>query len=673
MASTGRASLATLSQGSYVTDAALAAVLKTLKSSPESFPEHLSRHTIKRARDEQVNVDTIHGPLIAYMPMKLKDSPDDRAVAYVNPAALLQHVCSESKFFGKIFKAAVDSLKPSPTAPLRICIYSDEITPGNAMKHDNKRKLQCVYWAVMDTGPLSLLDEDNWFLLTAVRSTVVNRLPGGMGQLMETMLGCFFKPGASFEDGLLVTTADGPLVVFAHVNTVLGDADALKMFFDVKGATGSMLCMLCRNITAHTHDLAIHDRRNFLIPSTCTDLTKIVPSTDQTIADAVALLKANVGGAPGHFKDMQQAIGIKYAPLGVLFSNRLTGRISLVSSVMYDWMHCYMCNGIFSTEVGLLLGKLAAADVSSTFIHNRVQAYTWPRRLSSRSATGKCMFQKRTGTLSSELKCSASEGLSMFRVLRDVLWTEVLPHADRPLVDAIRCYFALCKVIDVLLAIPRGGVDHNVLRQCILRHLDMYLAVYTSENWFPKCHYAIHLADHLQSKGLLLSCWTHERKHKQIKKFGNELDNTSNDFEKNVILNQLFCQLESLKKKPSLSVDSVHLVSPKTAPPKLATVVCQVIQQPVEILTSIEAVVGMSQRCFKGDVVRCSVDGSACVGEVWFHVSALDHCLSCVSIWENTGDHKYKVKERLILLPAVQIEHVCTYKRQADSVHIVPE
>lgn len=443
MASTSRAGLATLSQGSYVTDAALASVLKTLKSNPESFPEHLSRHTIKRARDDHVKVDTIHGSLIARMPMKLKDPPEDRDVAYVNPAALLQHVCSSSNHFGKIFKAAVDSSKPSPTAPLRICIYSDEVTPGNAMKHDNKRKLQCVYWAVMDTGPLSLLDEDNWFLLTAVRSGVVNRLPGGMGQLMETMMGCFFKPGASFEDGLLVNTADGPLVVFAHINTILGDESALKMFFDVKGASGSMLCMLCRNIIPHASELDTHDRRNFLVPSTCTDRNKFVPNTDQTIADAVALLRANVGGPPGHFKRMQQAVGLKYAPLGVLFSNMLTGRISLVGSAMYDWMRCYMCNGIFGTEVGLLLGKLAQAGVSSARIHDHVQAYTWPRRLSSRSATGKGMFQKRSGTASSELKCSASEGLSMFRVLRSVLWNEILPHADPSLVDAIRC-FLLC-------------------------------------------------------------------------------------------------------------------------------------------------------------------------------------------------------------------------------------
>ncbi len=47
IASNSRARLASLSQGSYITDAALAAVLKELKTNPDCFPEHASRRTIK--------------------------------------------------------------------------------------------------------------------------------------------------------------------------------------------------------------------------------------------------------------------------------------------------------------------------------------------------------------------------------------------------------------------------------------------------------------------------------------------------------------------------------------------------------------------------------------------------------------------------------------------------
>jgi hypothetical protein len=675
IASNSRARLASLSQGSYITDASLAAVLKELKTNPDCFPEHASRHTIKRARDEQVKVETTHGPLMAHMSLQLIDPPETRKVCYISPAAILQHACSVSKNSGSLLKSAMQKTNPSPTTPMRICIYSDEVAPGNVMKHDNKRRVQCIYWALIDTGPLALMDEDNWFLLAAVRSSVVNRLPGGMGQLMEDMINCFFEAGASFEDGLLVHTHDGPAFVFAEIITKLGDESALKMCFDVKGASGTLMCMLCRNITAHGSELEAHDKKKFFLASTCTDTTRFVPQSDQTVADAVAMIRANVGvGTKASFARMQQAVGINYAPLGVLFSHRLVGKVSMVGSVMFDWMHVYMSSGIFGVEVGLLLGKLAQAGISNVFVHNQVQAYTWPRRLSSRGATGKSTFQRRTGTASSELKCTASKGLSTFRVFRSIIWTTILPQADSELVQAIRCYFALCKVIELLLAVPRGGVDHNILRKHICLHLNMFLATYAAENWFPKCHYAIHLPDHLQSKGTLLSCWTHERKHKQIKKFANELDNTSLNFEQNIMVHQLFSQIESLKNKPALAADASHLVLPKLAPSKLASVVCQIIQQPSEVFTSIEAKVGVfMQSCFKGDVVMFLLDTVACVGEVWFHVNAIEHCLTCVSLWQKVKDHEYKVQERLIFLPSVNIQHVCTYKRQADTIYIVPE
>ena len=675
ISSNSRARLASLSQGSYITDAALAAVLTELKSNPDCFPEHASRHTIKRARDEQVMVETTHGPLMAHMPLQLQDPPETRNVCYFSPAAILQHACSVSKSFESLVKSALQTTNPTPSKPMRICIYSDEVAPGNVLKHDNKRRVQCIYWTLMDIGPLALMDEDNWFLLAAVRSSVVSRLPGGMGQLMENMISCFFQADASFEDGLLVHTHDGPALVFAEINTKIGDEAALRSCFNTKGAAGSLCCMLCRNITAHGSELATHDKSRFFVASTCTDTTRFVPQSDQTVADAVAMIRANVGvGTKASFQKMQQALGINYAPLGVLFSHRLIGKISMVGSVMFDWMHVYMSSGIFGLEVGLLLGKLAQAGISNDFIHKQVQAYTWPRRLSSRGATGKSTFQKRTGSASSELKCTASEGLSIFRVFRSILWTTILQQADSDLIEAIRCFFALCQVIELLLAIPRGGVDHNILRHHICLHLNMFLAVYTAENWIPKCHYAFHLPDHLQSKGILLSCWTHERKHKQIKKFANELDNTSLKFEQNIMVHQLFSQLESLKNKPALAAGTSHLVSPKPAPYKLSSVVCQIIHQPSEVFTSIEAKVGVfMQSCFKGDVVMFLLDTVACVGEVWFHVNAIEQCLTCVSLWQKVNENEYKVQERLVLLPSGNIQHVCTYKRQGDNIYIVQE
>ena len=118
--SNSRARLASLSHGSYITDAALAAVLKELKSNPDCFPDHASRHTIKRARDEQVDVVTTHGPLMAHMQLQLQDPPETRKVCYISPASILQHACSVSKQFGSLVKSAVQRKQPTPTTPMKI-------------------------------------------------------------------------------------------------------------------------------------------------------------------------------------------------------------------------------------------------------------------------------------------------------------------------------------------------------------------------------------------------------------------------------------------------------------------------------------------------------------------------------------------------------------------------
>jgi hypothetical protein len=578
MATHSRHSSSALSAGSYITDTALANVLKTLKNNPDLFPDSISRHAIKRERDDHVKVETLHGPLLSTIEFRLEEPSETRHVHFVSPAAILAHAASQSQNYGQLLHTTVSTYEPTPLKPLRIVVYSDEIAPGNVLKHDNKRRLQTLYWNIVEVGALALSNEDTWFVLTSVRSNIVNRMAGGMGQLFEHVLQSFFSPGASFEDGLLINTSSGPCVIFARIDIKLGDESALKSAFDVKGASGSLICMLCRNITSHHSRIDEHDRSNFFLASTCTDASRFVPQTDQTVADAVSILQNSSGIVnKTTFQRMQQALGINYAPHGMLFSMRLVGKISMVDSVMFDWMHIYMSSGIWSKEAGLLLGKLAAAGISHSFIHTHIQVYTWPRWITSKAATGRLMFQKRSGP--GDLKCTASEGLSMFKVFQFFLWREVVPHADADVLSAIRCYFALCKVISMLLAIPKGGVAHEDLRRCIVMHLDMYLATYTADNWIPKCHYALHLPHHLQAKGTLLSCWTHERKHKQIKKFANELDNTSHTFELNVITHQVFCQIEALKTDDALVSHKARLINPKLASADLNSLVCHLLHQ----------------------------------------------------------------------------------------------
>ena len=39
----------------------------------------------------------------------------------------------------------------------------------------------------------------------------------------------------------------------------------------------------------------------------------------------------------------------------------------------------------------------------------------------------------------------------------------------------------------------------------------------------PKAHYALHMGEQLKAHGLLLTCFVHERRHKECKRFANQM------------------------------------------------------------------------------------------------------------------------------------------------------
>jgi hypothetical protein len=43
--------------------------------------------------------------------------------------------------------------------PWTIILYNDEITPGNALKHHNQRKVQAYYWSFREFGMEALTSE----------------------------------------------------------------------------------------------------------------------------------------------------------------------------------------------------------------------------------------------------------------------------------------------------------------------------------------------------------------------------------------------------------------------------------------------------------------------------------------------------------------------------------
>ncbi|CAE7337656.1 unnamed protein product [Symbiodinium sp. KB8] len=182
--------LLTAQRKCFVSQRALAEILSIVKDDDE---ENLatSRQAIKRKRERELQIDTPYGPVWRSMSGFVMEKGKPLTVSYLDPAALLWAVCRDGQGFAE-FLVRRHELHPSgPSQPWSICLYMDEVSPGNQLKPSNDRKLQVIYMSLKQLGGLALSKEDSWLLVSCIRSVDVKRCANGMAQVMKRFLEVF--------------------------------------------------------------------------------------------------------------------------------------------------------------------------------------------------------------------------------------------------------------------------------------------------------------------------------------------------------------------------------------------------------------------------------------------------------------------------------------------------
>jgi hypothetical protein len=668
----GASQLSQLGRKSYVSQSGMSNLLKELHA--QGLPAATSRASIQRAREATMQAASPFGPLLKKVAIALEKPTCNTMVSYIDPVALLAHMAEHCVEFSHYLHQRLKEAPPTPQSRWNIVVYSDEVTPGNQLKHDNKRKVQAVYWSFAELGAQWLSSELSWFVLTVVRSSVVNRMAGGMSTLLNIVLQSFFKqPHDLFDNGIVLHTVAGRSMLFATLGCMISDESAIKQSWACKGSSGTMLCLCCRNVVAADSELHNYEATGSLVPSTETDVSKFALHADASIRDVVSLLRrSKLVLNIGQFNKLQQACGFNWCPTGLLASAPLANIIKPISMTMWDWMHIYIVNGTFNLEVGLLLGRLARVSVTYKNMHNFVQGFVWPARLSSRSASGIEVFEKRTGKVDDPLKCSASECLSVYGVLRLYLMQHVHSRFDIHIDRACECCYLICHVLDLLLAIPKGQITVAALQCAIDAHSKAFQNVYGTSHWIPKHHYALHLPAMMKRHKFLLTCFVHERKHKIIKRLANQLHNTSAKFEASILEDAHNCQMSCLSDPAMLPNSTTHLTHKRKAPTALTKVVQEELNTVAEVWTSAECVFAPMQKASRGDVAVALVENQLRVVEIWFHVQVESTCLTCVSCWTKLGNNCYQVENDPVLIPSSDLRDTCVYSRRANKATVVP-
>ena len=205
--------LSRLGRRSYVSQNALAEILKAVRDA-DTLPTGTSRSAVKRARQRAVAAQTPYGSLVKEWHMKKLDGTQV-AVKYLCPAATWWQTLQSCERFREHWARAHEERPCTMASKWSLILYSDEVSPGNQLKANNRRRLQTFYWTVKELGPKALSSEDAWMVLTTVRSATVSELQDGLSQVTKEAILSFFAVGRDFGHGLsMPLTAAVPMMLF---------------------------------------------------------------------------------------------------------------------------------------------------------------------------------------------------------------------------------------------------------------------------------------------------------------------------------------------------------------------------------------------------------------------------------------------------------------------------
>ena len=289
--------------------------------------------------------------------------------------------------------------------------------------------------------------------------------------------------------------------------------------------------------------------------------------------------------------------------------------------------------------------------------------------------TGRRLFEKRTSN-SGEFKASASELLSVYGVVRLAVITK-FPDArllpSQPSL-AVRSFLAACQVLDVLKQSMSEEICSNQLKSAVTTHQQLRLQAHGATNYQPKLHYSGHFFQHVENHPKLLSCFCHERKHKQIKRFANAHTNHSQgtSFERSLLEEVVLLQSTALKEDQTKQ--SFTLVSPKPASVVLTEhVKCFLgleASEPLDVSASQDVVLKPTELCSANDVVIVrTTSGQETVGQVWFHIEARGTLYTIWAPWfpVHGSPNTFRVMEDPEFIKTRLIQRTLVYRLEGDQ------
>jgi hypothetical protein len=237
-------------------------------------------------------------------------------------------------------------------------------------------------------------------------------------------------------------------------------------------------------------------------------------------------------------EELEKMYGVNWNADGLLADRELRKHFGVVECFTYDWVHTLLQDGSFTIEV---FHMLKACEIQHSTVEAFLKDPLWkfPAASSGKSGRLHTVFNSYRSSSSSEadkLKCSASEALGLYGLLRHFI--EVYAVCSDDLVHHRTSFDAACKTVGLLLAAKHeagscAAIGPHVSSSAAA-HLESHIAAYGTALVRPKHHWQMHLGDQLLRDKMVLDAFVIERMHLVTKRVADTVKNLAR-FERSVV------------------------------------------------------------------------------------------------------------------------------------------
>ena len=472
---------------------------------------------------------------------------------FAEPNMVLAKLVSESEELTRLYSQAARMYPCTADRPWQMIVGFDEYAPGAKLKPHNNRKVMVLSFTFLELGRDALWEENCWVTPVAVRHSHIVRVKGGWSHMLAKYLTCHLLGAQGVSTAGVPLMLNGqPFLLFAKLKFMLADMEGHKQALSTKGASGLRPCALHHNVLSKDSDLVHRDQR--FVEISCAEPDRFQRSTSTGIYEIIDTLQQAAERVSAgtltktRFEQMQKAFGYTWCPSGLLTEQRLRQEYDITTVLVFDWMHTTLSDGTLTIEAFLLVQSCDKMGITLKSLEDFMRYdWIWPAHLKAKNKYVWQVFQTVRAPQQDKLKCSASELLALYSLLRHFVETRI---AFNPAIDAKCASFqAVCRTIDIIKQAKNGSLPMRQagaeLRAAVSEHMSKHVIAYGDSHIKPKHHYMYDICDQFGRNPAVIDAFIIERLHLRVKAVADPICCTTT-FERSVLASLLTVQRRTL-------------------------------------------------------------------------------------------------------------------------------